>query len=45
MSKCDFSKVDCFLSVYIIDTTCGDEWFLFYVITGRHDFLQKFIIT
>ena len=28
-----------FSSVYTIDTTCFDEYFLFYVITGRHYFL------
>ena len=34
-----------FSSVYIIDTTCFDECFLFHMITGRHYFLYKFIIT
>ena len=34
-----------FQSVYIIDTTCFDECFLFYVTTGRHYFLYKFIVT
>ena len=33
-----------FPSVYIIDTTCFDECFLFRVITGIH-FLYKFIVT
>ena len=30
-----------------MDTTCLDEWFLFHVITGRHNFyiaIYKFII-
>ena len=35
-----------FLSVFIIDTTCFDEcFFLLHVITGRHCFLCKFIVT
>ena len=34
-----------FQSVYIIDTTCFDECFLFHVINGRHYFLYKFIVT
>ena len=34
-----------FSSVYVIGTTCFDECFLFYVITGRHYFSWKFIIT
>ena len=34
-----------FQSVYIIDTTCFDECFLFHVTTGRHYFLYKFIVT
>ena len=34
-----------FPSVYVIDTTCFDEGFLFHVITGRHYFLNKFIVT
>ena len=34
-----------FPSVYIIDTTCFDECFLFHVITGRHYFLKKFMVT
>ena len=34
-----------FPSVYIMDTTCFDECFLFRVITGRHSFLYKLIIT
>ena len=33
-----------FPSVYIMDTTCFDECFLFRVITGRH-FLYKLIVT
>ena len=31
--------------MYIIDTACLDECFLFHVITGRHDLLHKFIAT
>ena len=34
-----------FPSVYITDTTCFNECFLFHMITGRHYFLYKFIIT
>ena len=34
-----------FLSLYIIDTTCFDECFLFHVTTERHNFLCKFITT
>ena len=34
-----------FASVYIIDTTCFDECFLFHVITGRYYFLQNVILT
>ena len=34
-----------FFSLYVIDTTCFCEYFLFYVITGRSYFLWKFIIT
>ena len=34
-----------FPSVYIIDTVCFDECFSFHVITGRHYFLCKFIVT
>ena len=34
-----------FPSVYIIATTCFNECFLFRVITGRHYFLYKFIVT
>ena len=34
-----------FCSVYIIGTTCFDECFSFYVITKRHYFSWKFIIT
>ena len=34
-----------FPSVCTIDTTCFDECFLFHVITGRHYFLHKFIVT
>ena len=30
-----------FSSVYVIGTICFDEWFLFYVITGRHYFSWK----
>ena len=32
-------------SVYIMDATCFDECFLFRVITGRHSFLHKLIVT
>ena len=28
-----------FYSVYVIDGTCFDEWFLLHVITERHYFL------
>ena len=31
--------------VYVIGTTCFKERFLFHVITGRHYFLYKFIVT
>ena len=34
-----------FTSGYVIGATCFDECFLFYVITGRHYFSWKFIIT
>ena len=34
-----------FPSVYIMDTTCFDECFLFRVITGRHSFLYKLMFT
>ena len=34
-----------FPSVFIIDTTCFDECFLFYVITRNNIFLHKFIVT
>ena len=34
-----------FSSVYIICTTCFDECFSFYVITKRHYFSWKFIVT
>ena len=34
-----------FSSVYVIGTTYFDECFLFYVITGRHYFPWKFIVT
>ena len=34
-----------FPSVYIMDTTCFDESFLFRVINGRHSFLYKLIFT
>ena len=34
-----------FLSVYIIDTTCFGECLLFHLITRRHYFLYKFIVT
>ena len=34
-----------FSSVYIIGTTCFDECFSFYVITKRHYFSWKFIVT
>ena len=33
-----------FSSVYVIGTTCFDECFLFYVISGRHYFPWKFIV-
>ena len=32
-------------SLYVIGIACFDECFLFYVITGRHYFLQKIIAT
>ena len=32
-------------SVYVIDTTCFAECFLFYLITRIHCFLQKFVVT
>ena len=31
--------------VYVIDTTCFDERFLFHGIAGRHYFLYKFAVT
>ena len=34
-----------FSSVYVIGTTCFDECFSFYVITKRHYFSWKFIVT
>ena len=34
-----------FPSEYIIDTTYFNECFLFHLITGRHYFLHKFIVT
>ena len=34
-----------FPSVYVNGTTCFGECFLFHVITGRHYFLYKFIVT
>ena len=34
-----------FFSVYVIGIACFDECFLFYVLTGRHYFLQKSIAT
>ena len=34
-----------FPGVHIIDTTCSDECFLFHVMTGRHYFLHKSIVT
>ena len=34
-----------FPSVYITNTTCFDECFLFHVITERHNFLYKFAVT
>ena len=34
-----------FSSVYVVGTTCFDECFLFYVITGRHYFSWEFINT
>ena len=34
-----------FSSVYVTGATCFDECFLFYVITGRHYFSWKFIVT
>ena len=30
-----------FSNVYVIGITCFNQYFLFYVITGRHYFLQK----
>ena len=38
-AKTSFPKVD------IIDKTCFGEYFLFRVITGRHYFSYKFIVT
>ena len=32
-------------SVYCIDATCFDEYFLFHLITGRHYFFKKFVVT
>ena len=32
-----------FPSVYVIDTTCFDEYFSFHKITARHCFLYKII--
>ena len=32
-------------NVYIMDTTCFNECFLFCVMTGRHSFLYKLIVT
>ena len=32
-------------SVYVIETTCFDEWCLFHLITYKISFLQKFIVT
>ena len=34
-----------FSSVFVMDATCFDEYFLFHVITGKHYFLQKFVAT
>ena len=34
-----------FPSVYIMDTTCFDEYLLFRVITRRHSFLYKLVVT
>ena len=34
-----------FPGVYIIDTTCFDKFFLFHVMTGRHYFKNKSIVT
>ena len=34
-----------FSNVYVIGTTCFDEWILFYVITRRHYFSWKLIFT
>ena len=39
------AKKSFLMYMYIIDTTCFDERFLFYVITRRHYFLYKFIVT
>ena len=33
-----------FSSVYVIDATCFDKYFLFHVVTGRHYFGQKFVV-
>ena len=34
-----------FSSEHVIGTTCFDKYFLFYVVTGRHCFSWKFIVT
>ena len=34
-----------FPSVFILDTTCFDECFLFYVVTGSIIFLHEFYVT
>ena len=39
------AKKPLFSGVYIIGATCFDELFLFYVITGRHCFSWKFVVT
>ena len=38
------ATIKSFSSVYRIDTTCFNEWFLFHVTTGRHYFLHKFLV-
>ena len=34
-----------FSSVYVMDAICFDECVLFHVVTGRHYFWQKFVVT
>ena len=43
-SKVAAAKKD-FSSVYVIDATCFHECFLFRVVTGRHYFWQKLVVT